>query len=200
VKIWKKIWRVKLRKIRSQFRDSCWNWKYCGNSRGNSFSKQPGKQQRKYFYESSHHCFIIVMVLINFLANTIPLNKMTTGEISDYIPIFRTRRYDVFHMENYLSFAWSIYNLSIRHFQEKRRSIQQKFNRAPGNILFNFIHRKHGMDICMHYHAIGMSLVLTAVILACLIYINIKIRKANLETLEKLFIKLPSVFTSVGLQ
>jgi len=34
-------------------------------------------------------------------------------------------------------------------FQEKRRSIQQKFNRAPGNILFNFIHRKHGMDICM---------------------------------------------------
>jgi len=132
------------------------------------------------------------MVLINFLANTIPLNKMTTGEISDLYPnLFATRRYDVFHMENYLSFAWSIYNLSIRHFQEKRRSIQQKFNRAPG-IFFSISSIANTAWIfAWHYHAIGMSLVLTAVILACLIYINIKIRKANLETLEKLFIKLP---------
>jgi len=41
-----------------------------------------------------------------------------------------------------------------------------------------------------HYHAIGMSLVLTAVILACLIYINIKSEKLILR-LWKTFHKLP---------
>ncbi|ABN52655.1 MAG TPA: tryptophan-rich sensory protein [Hungateiclostridium thermocellum] len=134
----------------------------------------------------------IVMVLINFLANTIPLNKMTTGEISDLYPnLFAPAgmTFSIWRIIYLLLGAYTIYQFGI--FKKKDGVFSKNLIEHLG-IFFSISSIANTAWIfAWHYHAIGMSLVLTAVILACLIYINIKIRKANLETLEKLFIKLP---------
>ncbi|GAE87162.1 tryptophan-rich sensory protein [Acetivibrio straminisolvens] len=134
----------------------------------------------------------IVMVFINFLANAIPFNKMTTGEISDLYPnLFAPAgmAFSIWRVIYLLLAAYTVYQFDP--FKKKDRVFSKDLIEHIG-IFFSISSIANSAWIfAWHYNAIGMSLILIAIILACLIYINLKLKKASLITREKLFLKLP---------
>lgn len=133
-----------------------------------------------------------VMVFINFFANVVPFNKMTTGEVSDFYPnLFAPAgvAFSIWRVIYLLLAAYTIYQFDL--FKKKDRIFSKDLIEKIG-IFFSISSITNTAWIfAWHYNSIGMSLILIAIILVCLIFINLKLNKANLVTREKLFLKLP---------
>lgn len=134
----------------------------------------------------------VVMLLMNFLANVVPLNGMTTGEVSDsYSNLFAPAGY-TFAIWGfiYLLLAFHvIYQLGF--FNSEERSDVRLLVRQIA-IYFSVSSFANALWILTwHYGKLGLSVVLMLIILVSLIIINRLTTKADLSFKEKFFIRLP---------
>lgn len=133
----------------------------------------------------------IAMVVVNALANIIPINGRTTGEVSDLYPnLFAPAGYtfSIWGLIYLLLGAYTLYQLGV--LGNKSNYIRDGLLNEIG-IYFSISSIANVFWIlAWHYDFIGLSLVLMILILISLIIIN-KILKEELNLTEKLFIRLP---------
>jgi hypothetical protein len=133
----------------------------------------------------------LIMVTFNILANLIPLNGVTTGELSDRYPSLITPA-------GYAFLIWSlIYTLLLVYsfFQlELFGHNRMLTGKVSGYIRLYFIlscFSNAAWIIAWHYNYIALSLMLMIIILVCLCFINTYAYSEELSLQEKILIRLP---------
>lgn len=132
----------------------------------------------------------IVMIVVNALANIIPINGIDTGGVSDSFP-------NLFAPAGFTFVIWGLIYLLLAGYTfyqlifNKKDSIRKDLLNKNG-IIFSISSIANALwIIAWHYKIIYVSIVLMAIILICLIIIVNSIRKEDLTLKEKIFIKLP---------
>lgn len=134
----------------------------------------------------------LAMVLINALANAIPINGVTTGGVSDSYPdLFAPAplTFAIWALIYILLAGYVLYQFGL--FQADKGAAREDLFQKVG-ILFAISSAANFLWIfAWHYDAIWLSLIFMIVILACLILIANRLRAEELSLKEKLFIRLP---------
>ena len=112
-----------------------------------------------------------VMIVMNYLANALPLNNRTTGEISDSIP-------NLFVPAGITFSVWGIIYLLLAVFCVIQFTSQHQDVISKIGLAFAFSCILNALWIlCWHYGRLPLSLLVMAGMLISLIYINIYIRE-----------------------
>lgn len=130
----------------------------------------------------------VAMVVVNFLANSLPINNRSTGVISDAYPnLFAPAglTFSIWGLIYFLLGGFVVY-LFVKK-EQKTEALLQKINpffigTSLANIAWIF---------AWHYDYIGLSVVIMAVLLVLLIKIADILRTEQFTSLEKLFIRTP---------
>jgi hypothetical protein len=134
----------------------------------------------------------LLMVLVNALANTLPINGVQTGEVSDSFPnLFAPAgiTFAIWGLIYLLLAGYSLYQIGL--FQKKDSVLNGELVRKIG-ILFSVSSLANILWIfAWHYYKIPLTMVLMIIILVCLIMINLETRKYNLSLRDKFFVRLP---------
>ena len=134
----------------------------------------------------------LLMITVNALANILPINGITTGEVSDYYSnLFAPAgiTFAVWGLIYLLLAAYTIYQLVF--FQNDIGKAKENLFQKVG-LYFSISSIANTIWIlCWHYMAIPSTMVLMVVILICLIIIVLEIKKVEFSFKDKLFIKLP---------
>jgi hypothetical protein len=110
------------------------------------------------------------MIVMNWLANALPLNNKSTGEISDSIPNLFAPAGITFTIWGIIYLLLLIY--CILQFRQSNHTISMQIGWAFGlSCLLNA-----AWIVCWHYGRLPLSLVAMTGILVALIYINMLIR------------------------
>ncbi len=134
----------------------------------------------------------LLMIVVNFLANTLPINGQTTGEVADSYPnLFAPApiTFAIWGLIYLLLAGFTLYLLGF--FQGNSDNIKADLLNKIGVVFSISSIANAAWIFSWHYNKIPLSVLLMVVILACLIYINCIIVKEKLTTREKLFIRLP---------
>lgn len=131
----------------------------------------------------------LFMIVMNSLANILPINGNTTGEVSDvyanlFTPIGLT--FSIWGLIYLLLFAYSLdqlMNAQQRYEKQENRKIAWLF------ILSSLINSL--WIVAWHYEQMGLSLILMLVLLISLIFINLELKTIKMKTRESFFQKLP---------
>lgn len=131
----------------------------------------------------------LATLIVNALANILPFNGLTTGQVSDSFKVY-------FVPAGYVFAIWGlIYLLLIGYtvFQALPSQREHPILRKIGWLYVLSAAANCGWIFLWHYQKFPFTLVLMAIILICLILIYLKLeipnKSANLR--EKLFIRLP---------
>ncbi|MEO9483816.1 MAG: TspO/MBR family protein [Ekhidna sp.] len=131
---------------------------------------------------------LAVVLIVNFLANFLPIGGRTTGEISASYPSLFTPAgftFSIWGLIYSLLISYAIYQLMPRN---KYRPIFDRINR---HFVINCVANTLWI-ICWHYELITLSLILMAVILTSLIGIYRHILPNKIEGFrDRLFIRIP---------
>ncbi len=128
----------------------------------------------------------LVMVSVNILANALPINGMTSGEVSDVYPnLFAPAgiAFSIWGLIYLLLGAYTIYQL----FAAKTGTLVAKI--APHFIVSSLANS--AWIFAWHYRAIGLTVVLMLVLLASLISIAEMLRATKLSGRDRRFIGIP---------
>ncbi len=131
----------------------------------------------------------IIMIAVNGLAESIPLNGQTTGEVSDkYSNLFAPAGYTfaIWGLIYFLLALYTLYQLPIWKNNKNKELLDQI------GIYFSISSIANALWIFdWHYEMIGLTMVLMILILLCLIQINSLIVNATLSNRERVFVRLP---------
>ncbi len=134
----------------------------------------------------------IVMVLVNALANILPINGINTGQVSDlYFNLFAPAgiTFSIWGLIYLLLLVYTLYQFGF--FQNNNSMVKVKLLEKVG-IIFSISSIANTIWIfAWHYQIILLSLILMLLILVCLIFINRLIMAEKLNKREKFFIALP---------
>jgi hypothetical protein len=134
----------------------------------------------------------LVMVAVNAMATALPINGITTGDVSDSFPnLFAPAgiTFSIWGLIYLLLAAYTLYQFGLFQ-QDKGAARKALFTRI--GILFSISSIVNALWIfAWHFYSIGLSLLLMLVILALLIAINLQLNREDLNQREKLFIRLP---------
>ena len=138
----------------------------------------------KTFLKISTTITFIAMVVVNSLANILPINNTTTGQVSDAYPNIFAPAGITFSIWGLIYLLLAIY--TIYQFT-KNKEIFNKINpyflvSSLANIAWIF---------AWHYQLIPLSALLIVIILICLIKIADIIKVNKLDSLDKKLIRLP---------
>jgi hypothetical protein len=137
--------------------------------------------------------FYILVLIVNFLANALPINNMDTGEISNLYPNLFTPAgvtFSIWGVIYLLLFGYVLYQLGVfqKTKEEKREKLFQKISpyfiiSSVANILWIF---------AWHYTLVGLSVGFMFLLLFSLIKIADILREEKFsDKKDKLFIVLP---------
>ena len=131
----------------------------------------------------------IIMVVANGLAESLPINGQTTGQISDkYSNLFAPAGYtfSIWGLIYFLLALYTLYQLPIWKNNKNSDLLDQI------GIYFSISSIANAIWIIdWHYDLIGLSVLIMVLILLCLIHINEMILGATLSNREKVFVRLP---------
>lgn len=134
----------------------------------------------------------LIMVGVNALANILPINGVTSGEISDSYPnLFAPAgiTFSIWGVIYLLLFFYSVYQFGI--FQKEEDRYKEDLFKKIG-ILFSISSGLNAVWIfTWHYRIIEVSLVIIIGMLILLIMINNITKKATLSIKDYFFIRLP---------
>jgi hypothetical protein len=134
----------------------------------------------------------LAMIIVNGLANALPINGMITGDISDSYPnLFAPTgiTFIIWGVIYLLLAAHSAYQLGL--FCKKGEEVKTALLKEVG-ILFSISSLANVAWIfAWHYKNILLSLLFMLIILVCLMLIYVRINKETLTANEKVFIRLP---------
>jgi len=134
----------------------------------------------------------IIMVTVNALANILPINGVTTGEVSDaYENLFAPAgiTFAIWGLIYILLACYTLYQLGFFHGNEIhiKTELLEKVS-----ILFAISSIVNSIWIFLwHYDFILLTMIFIVIILICLIMIVTEISKYKLSFRESLFIRLP---------
>ena len=131
------------------------------------------------------------MITANILANTLPINGINTGAVSDSYPNLFAPAAITFSIWGVIYILLACYTLYQMGIFGKKDSLDSLLT-GRINILFIVSSLANTIWIFMwHYQNILISVILMLVILICLIRINQIIVKADLTKKEQFWVKLP---------
>jgi hypothetical protein len=132
------------------------------------------------------------MIVVNVLANIIPINGVTTGEVSEAYENLFTPAGITFAIWSLIYFSLACYTLyQIGFLQGSERHIKTELLEKIG-IYFSISSIANSIWIFLwHYDFITLTVIFMFIILICLIIIVTKISKNKLTFREKLLIRLP---------
>jgi hypothetical protein len=132
-------------------------------------------------------------VVVNALANIVPINNLTTGELSDLYPnlfVPAGLTFAIWGLIYVLLAVFVIYQLipSVR-----RDSQKVDFVRRIGPLFFVSCVANMGWIFAWHYQIVPLSLVLMLILVGCLvaIYLRLNVGKAEATKAERYFVHLP---------
>lgn len=132
---------------------------------------------------------LIIMVAVNAMANILPINNLTTGEISDAYP-------NLFAPAGLTFAVWGLIYLLLaaftvfQFFQPKTEEAARRLKYVQLFFVISSV-ANTAWIFCWHYLLLPVSLGLMLVILICLIAINHRLAKEKLPAFEWLFLRLP---------
>lgn len=133
----------------------------------------------------------ILMIILNILANALPINNVTTADVSDaYANLFTPAgiTFSIWLLIYLLLLSYSIYQLKC--FKDIAYEDKRQFKGI--GLIFSISSLANALWIlAWHYDQIGLSLLLMLLILVCLIMINGMTREMSLSLRDWFFIKLP---------
>jgi hypothetical protein len=132
-------------------------------------------------------------VVVNALANILPINNKTTGELSDLYPNLFTPAgltFAIWGLIYVLLAIFVVYQLipSVRKDTQKIYFVQR-----IGPLFFISCLANIGWIFAWHYEMVSLSLVMMLILLGCLlaIYLRLNIGKSEAPKAEKYFVHLP---------
>lgn len=134
----------------------------------------------------------LAMIIVNGLANALPINGMITGDISDSYPnLFAPTglTFTIWGVIYILLGLHTLYQLGL--FRKEGTEVKTALLKDVGSLFAVSSLANIGWIFSWHYNLIPLSMVFMLVILICLALITIRINKENLTTNEKTFIRLP---------
>lgn len=135
--------------------------------------------------------FFLVMVTVNVLANTIPINGVNTGQVSEtYENLFAPASisFAIWGLIYFLLAAYTLYQLGF--LQDKSTNRDILFTKI-GTYFSISSFANTAWIFAWHYFNIPLSVILMFIILICLILIAKEINNEELTLREKFFIGLP---------
>lgn len=130
---------------------------------------------------------LIAVIGVNAAANILPINDLRTGQISDLYPTGFTPAGWVFRIWSVIYLGLLVYTLTALF-----GSIQLRARAAGIASLFLINAAANiGWIFAWHYQQIGLSLILTGIILGTLIAINTKLRRRRPSWTGRLLIDAP---------
>ncbi len=134
----------------------------------------------------------LIMVTVNALANAIPINGVTTGQVSDAYPdLFApaTITFSIWGLIYLLLAGYTLYQFGF--FQADRGAAREELFQNIG-IFFAISSLANALWIlAWHNFVIWLSLLFMIVVLVCLIQIATRLSKEEFSFKEKAFIRLP---------
>lgn len=134
----------------------------------------------------------VLMIVVNTLANLLPLNGITTGEVAALYENLFTPAGFTFAIWGLIYLLLAVYTLYLLGlFRGNRSKANKELTRSVG-VLFSLSSLANAAWIfSWHYDYILLSTLLMAIILLCLIFINKAINEQELTRRDRLFIRLP---------
>lgn len=134
----------------------------------------------------------LTMLIVNVLANILPINEVTTGQVSDSFPnLFAPAglTFSIWGLIYLLLAGYTLYHIGL--FQGNTKIFKIKLFNKIG-ILFSVSSIANAAWIfSWHYYKIPLSMLLIVVILICLVLINKLTTKKRFSAKEYFFIRLP---------
>lgn len=134
----------------------------------------------------------LIMITVNGMANSLPINGTNTGQVSDAYPnLFAPAgvTFAIWGLIYLLLAGYTLFHIGLFHGRD--HAVNAGLLRKTG-ILFSVSSLANaGWIFSWHYRLIPLSMVLMVLILGCLILINQRIYHTRLTAREKLFIRLP---------
>ena len=134
----------------------------------------------------------LIMITVNALANAIPINGVTTGQVSDSYPdLFApaTITFSIWALIYLLLAGYSLYQFGF--FQADRGAAREELFQNIGLFFAISSVANTFWIFAWHYNVIWLSLVFMLVVLASLIMIATRLREEEFSLKEKAFIRLP---------
>ncbi len=133
----------------------------------------------------------LLMVVVNALANILPINGIGTGAVSDSYPNLFAPAGITFAIWGLIYLLLALYTLFQLGLFKKNRSMSDSLTNKVG-VVFSISSIANTVWIfTWHYRIISLSMILMLIILVCLAIIVSAIRKEALSVTEKVFVKLP---------
>lgn len=134
----------------------------------------------------------VAMIIVNVLANSIPINGITTGEVAALYPnLFSPASY-TFSIWGLIYVLLALFTLYYIGFFRAGKEFENPEQAQRVGILFSISSIANILWIfAWHYEEIWLSLIMMVVMLICLIFINLSINSMEIEGREKFFVKLP---------
>jgi len=132
---------------------------------------------------------VLATIVINGLANALPINGQGTGEISD--------RFDVFFVPaGYVFSIWGLIYLGLIAYAGYQALPAQRENKKLASIAYPFVWSSVAniaWIFLWHYEVFPLTLIAMLVILACLIiiYLRLEIGRSAASTAERWFVRIP---------
>ena len=132
---------------------------------------------------------VVAVLIVNGLANALPLNNLSTGEISD--------RFDVFFVPaGYVFSIWGVIYIALIAFGIYQVLPSQRQNPRLAKIGYWFLLSclaNIAWLFCWHYELFALSLVMMLILLASLIiiYLRLDIGIKKVSTKEKWLVNIP---------
>lgn len=134
----------------------------------------------------------LLMIVVNGLANILPINNISTGAISDSYPNLFAPAGVTFVIWGIIYLLLASYTFYQLGFLQNQVSLKKGKLMEKVGIIFSLSSIANTFwIIAWHYMNITLSMLLMLLILGSLIYINRLIIAADLDIREKIFISLP---------
>jgi hypothetical protein len=134
----------------------------------------------------------LIMITANALANIVPINGVSTGQVSDaYQNLFTPAGFifSIWGVIYLLVAGYVLYALGL--FQADKESVKTELLYRTG-IMFSISSLVNtAWILCWHYDLIPLTMLLMVVLLGSLAYIAHIINKEDLSLRDKIFIRLP---------
>jgi len=132
-------------------------------------------------------------IVVNALANILPINNKTTGELSDLYPNLFTPAALTFAIWGLIYVLLAIFVVYPLIPSVRRDARKVDFVQRIGPLFFISCLANIGWIFAWHYEMVSLSLVMMLILLGCLlaIYLRLNIGKSGAPKAEKYFVHLP---------
>jgi hypothetical protein len=134
----------------------------------------------------------LIMVTVNGLANTLPINGVNTGQISDSFPnLFAPAglTFAIWGLIYLLLAGYTLYQLGV--FRDDTSAMRNELLSRTGVLFSVSSIANTAWVFAWHYYMVPLSMLLIIVILVCLILINQRMKDESFSQREYFFIRLP---------